>query len=307
MTTNRRPRAAWRRTALLAGACGGDDTDPPDIERSLLEPEEQATRLCHEAAGRPVGSVVNPELDELSGAAASRIHDGLWAHNDKGDSARIFGVGLDGSDTGVWELSGIEALDWEDIATGPGPDPDDAYVFVADIGDNRAERDTIAVHRFVEPADWGDGGSIDEIDSFTLSYPDGPHDAESFVVDPLSGDWFIIVKAERTERPPVYRAAAPDSTDTEILLEQVAAVDRLVTGADVTGDGSLVALRTFSGVFIHPRPVGAPLEAAFAADPCRAPTTDAAKGEAIAFVGLDGYVTISEGAGAVVDVFAVTD
>jgi hypothetical protein len=256
MTTNPWLRAAWGYAALLAlvaGACGGDDADPPDLERSQNDTGSQSARLCHEAAGGRVGSVANTDLDELSGAAASRIHDGLWAHNDKGDNARIFGVGLDGSDAGVWELSGIEAFDWEDIATGPGSDPDDSYVFVADIGDNRADRDTIAVHRFAEPVDWGDGGSVDEVDSFTLSYPDGPHDAESFLVDPLWGDRFIIVKADPSEKPPVYRAASPESPDSTIVLEQVAAVDRPVTGADVTGDGGLVALRTFGGVFIHPR------------------------------------------------------
>ena len=307
MTTNR-----WQRTTLglsailglLTVACG-DDTDPPEIERSLLDPEVQAARICDEATGGAVGSLANRELDELSGVAASRIHAGLWAHNDKGDTARVFGLGLDGSDAGVWQLAGVEARDWEDIATGPGPDLDDSHVFVADIGDNRMEREAVMVHRFAEPDDWGTGGTIDEIDSFTLTYPDGPHDAEAFLVDPLSGDWYIIVKAERSERPPVFRAEAPDDPTLPLVLEEVATVDRLVTAADVTADGGLLALRTFSGVFVHPRPSGSALEAAFTAEPCRAPTTDAPRGEAITFVGLDSYVTISEGQGAAVDRFAV--
>ena len=125
MTTTPRPRRA--RTlivvlAVVAGACG-DDSDPSDREQSLPGSEVQAGRLCIDASGGPVGTLGNPELDELSGAATSRIHVGLWAHNDKGDDARIFGVGLDGSDAGVWELTGVEATDGEDIAVGPGPDP----------------------------------------------------------------------------------------------------------------------------------------------------------------------------------------
>ena len=250
---------------------------------------------------------------EISGIADSAAHSGgLWAHNDSGDSARAFGVSYDGADDGgVWELAGVDAQDWEDMAIGPGPDAGISYLFLADIGDNAAQRQEIEVHRVVEPGPWGSGGVIDEVDSFTLTYPDGPHNAESFLVDPQSGDWYVITKADDGVAQ-VFRTPAPDDPARTVVLEQVAAIDltpygSLATAADVSADGSLVAIRTYPLVLIYPRQPGEPLESAFDAEPCSPPTEPEAQGEAFTFVGNDGYITISEGSNPPVNVFTVPD
>ena len=76
-------------------------------------------REC-EGYGSPeaVGTLENDELVEASGLAVSPEQAVVWSHNDKGDGARIFGVGLDGSDLGVWTLPGQILDDAEDIAPG---------------------------------------------------------------------------------------------------------------------------------------------------------------------------------------------
>src|SRR4051812_14329684 len=76
------------------------------------------------------GAVASSSVTELSGLSASRLTaDVYWVHNDSGDSARIFAVRNDGADLGAYSLSGATAIDWEDIAVGPGPTAGVNYIY----------------------------------------------------------------------------------------------------------------------------------------------------------------------------------
>jgi len=281
-----------------------------------------ATERACELAGRVSTAIVTTtELTETSGLAANTASDGLWAHNDSGDSARVFGVGLDGSDQGVWGLTGISAVDIEDIAVSPGASGQPATIFLADIGDNAATRDAVVVHAFDEPSNWGDGGAVSNVKSFTLLYPDGPHDAEAFVVDPVSGDWLIITKATSDGIAQVFSTTAPiDAVQPVTLipgprldLNGLSVIDlgglgSAVTAADVTASGDMVAVRTYLAVALYPREPGAPIASAFDSDACVLPTALEIQGEAFAFVqgsgGTLGYATVSEGANPTLSLFA---
>src|SRR5687767_5426116 len=77
-------------------------------------------------------------IDESSGLIASRRNPDLyWTHNDSGDLPLIFAFDRTGRSRGVWSVSGAYAYDWEDIAYGPGPEPDRHYLYIGDIGDNK--------------------------------------------------------------------------------------------------------------------------------------------------------------------------
>ena len=45
----------------------------------------------------------------------------LWAHNDSRGGANVYAINTDGVLVSSWNLEGVIALDWEDIAAGPGP------------------------------------------------------------------------------------------------------------------------------------------------------------------------------------------
>ena len=47
-------------------------------------------------------------------------------------------------------LQGINTIDIEDIAVGPGPDVHYGYIYLADIGNNDENRDTFQIYRFPE-------------------------------------------------------------------------------------------------------------------------------------------------------------
>src|SRR3546814_6816256 len=63
------------------------------------------------------GLMLDAELDEASGLAASRRHaDTLWMLNDGGNQARLYAVSHRGSKLATLHVTGIENTDWEDIA-----------------------------------------------------------------------------------------------------------------------------------------------------------------------------------------------
>ncbi|MBX7197656.1 MAG: hypothetical protein K1X94_36760, partial [Sandaracinaceae bacterium] len=71
-------------------------------------------------------------LTETSGLAASRKNPGvLYAHNDSGDTARIFALDEKGALLGQIDFGGASATDWEDLAVGPCGGT--TCVFVGDV------------------------------------------------------------------------------------------------------------------------------------------------------------------------------
>ena len=96
--------------------------------------------------GRRAGIVRSELIREASGIVASRRNPGvLWVHNDSGDMARVFAITASGEFLGVCNIAGATARDWEDIAIGPGPDPDQHYLYLGDIGDNQAKYPDVTV------------------------------------------------------------------------------------------------------------------------------------------------------------------
>lgn len=229
----------------------------------------------------------------------------LWVHNDSGDTARVFAVRTDGSDLGEYAFAGATAVDWEDIAVGPGPSAAESYLYVGDIGDNAAARASVQVYRVSEPAVDPTAGTparqvLTGVARLTLTYPDGPHNAEALLVDPVTGEIFIVTKSYDGIAQ-VFRAPASLGEGSTTALVRVGTVSlgpsAAVTAADVTVAGDMVALRTYSSVVIFPRPSGSSLADAFAQAPCKGAVGAEAQGEALGFTrdGL-GYVTASEGA-----------
>lgn len=268
-------------------------------------PAGAATVCDRFGPARQVGTVADGDLTEISGVAASRTHPGVWwVHDDSGGLPAVSAVGDHGEALGTYRLAGAEAFDWEDIAAAKG------QLYVGDIGDNRAQRKDPRVFRVAEPAAAPSGadGTLGPVAVIHLAYPGGPVDAEALVVDPISGDLFVLTKEVDVSR--VFRAPAASLADgARVRLEQVArfTVPRprstaiglpgsLVTGADVSPDGSTVLVRTYRSVLAFVRPAGAPLADAFRATPCQAPQAEEPQGEAVGWAA-DGrsYVTLSEG------------
>jgi len=252
--------------------------------------------------GRQVGIVQSELIREASGIVASRQNPGvLWVHNDSGDSARIFAIDEKARLLGVCDIRGATARDWEDIAIGPGPDPNRQYLYIGDIGDNRARRPEITIYRLAEPridvtSRFGQM-VLGPPDAIRLTYPDGPRDAETLLVDPLTRDIVIVSKREFFSR--VYRAAWPQSTAQATRMERVATLPwGFAVAGDVSPDGRRVIVRGMFNASLWVRSPDRPLWEAFAGKQVRLPLMNEPQGEGICFDAQGtGYYTIGETAG----------
>ena len=275
--------------------------------------------------GVVAGKIESDSIIEASGIVASRQSDGvLWTHNDSGDRNRLFAINSQGDDLGRFTLEGVlagdcddfpcnnGALDWEDIAIGPGPEPGVSYLYVSDTGNNAAHlgkaRNTIEVYRVREPfidATGGDQSAVlDGVDILTLTYPDEAHDGETLLVDPLSGDLVLITK--RDERNRIYQASAPAAGDQSITLQfmgEMAWGDAPeggglfgAVGGDVSESGLEIIVKRYGEIFFYARDPGESLSDALVSDDLATlPYIVERKGEAISFDAAGNYFTLAEG------------
>lgn len=252
-------------------------------------------------AGAWQGDLTAPSLTEASGLAFSRRSPGVvWTHNDSGEP-ELLTHGLKGEALGVYGLQGAKLRDWEDMALGPGPKPDQDYLYVGDIGDNEEKYSSVKVYRVpeppVDPAMTGVKASLGGVETLEFTYPGGAaHNAETLIVDPVLGDLYIVGKAADGHSP-VFRAAAPLASG---VLAEVTALEfgpgGLTTGGSASAAGDWVVVRTYFGARMWHRAPGVPLWMAFAGEYCVAPLAMEMQGEAIGFAGAGiDYFTTSEG------------
>jgi hypothetical protein len=134
------------------------------------------------------------------------------------------------------------------MAIGPAPGGG-SYLYLADIGDNEARRSTVRIYRVPEPKVVLEQpritATIPGVTAFDFTYEDGPRDAESFMVDPLTGDFYVVSKRE-AEGNRLYRAVAPDPTKPNQFLRVGTFTFTGATGADISPDGLQVLIRRYS-------------------------------------------------------------
>jgi hypothetical protein len=260
-----------------------------------------ATRAAGDEFAREVGKVRPKQLVEISGLAASRRNPGvLWLHND-GASGLLFALDTTGRLVALVKCP-AEVEDLEDIALVPGPDREIDYLYLGDIGDNDAERRTIRVVRFAEPTlseARGEQVTVDATEVFELAYPDGPQDAEALLVDPRTGDLFVVTKERRRAR--VFTVSAGRlKPGGEIRLTPLGSIDaEEVSAGDISADGRRIVLRREARGWLWDREAGEGLAAALQRPPREIPVRgkrQAANGEAIGFAPAgESYFTVSEG------------
>ncbi|MBN2191852.1 MAG: hypothetical protein JW751_03475 [Polyangiaceae bacterium] len=245
------------------------------------------------------------ELEELSGLIASRSQPGiLYAHPDSANTTHVVAMNDEGKPLADLVFSGTFAWDCEDIATCPIDGT--SYLFLGDIGDNAARegtgtpRDDLTIYRFAEPtlSQEEDVGEMDvEWDSFNLVYPDEPHDAETLMADPVTGDILIVTK-EADGRSQVFRAPGTIEDGGTETLEAVATLEledsTYVTAGDISPNGDRVILRTYGSVLLFLR--AATWAETFAASPIVLSSARESQGEAITFSSDGGaWFSASEG------------
>ncbi len=236
---------------------------------------------------RPAARFENPAIHESSGLVKSRRLEGLfWTHNDSGDRPRLFAVTREGHDLGTVEIRGADNVDWEDIAI------DDAgFLYLCDIGDNRGRRHDLVIYQVPEV----DPRHIHEATvaaRFPFHYPDRPPiDAEAcFYADRAL---YIMTKERGSDETTLYRLdlSHPGQEQAATFLGRTE-IESLVTGADVTPDGTLLAVLSYAYIDLFRKP---PDSDNYLAGPHRRLAIHFGQAEGIAWDGNDLLISNEEG------------
>ncbi len=187
----------------------------------------------------------DPEIIESSGLAV--VGDWLVTVNDSGDSGRVFTVDASGRTVGVTAWS-AEPRDVEAVA----PAGDDS-VWVGDIGDNSALRDSIRVAEV--PVGTGDLEA--RVTTYELVYPDGARDAESLLADPTTGRLYVATK--EIFGGTLFEVPADLDPDQPNRLTEVGPVLAIATDGAFFPDGRHLVVRDYESATIYGFPSLEPL------------------------------------------------
>lgn len=193
-------------------------------------------------------------IDEASGLAASASMNGyLWTHQDSGWPASLYLVSGDGKTIKEYGVPGAANHDWEDVALGPGPQEGVNYLFIGEIGNNNLPMtETNIIYRIPEPGNINSAFDGSKLDKIRFRYPDGPRDAETLLLDPVTRDIFVLSKESQTG---IYRLAYPQSTTETITAEKVGVVPSvsIATSGDIAVNGDEIVIRTYVAVYYWKR------------------------------------------------------
>lgn len=244
------------RLCWLAAACLG-----AGAEGTL--PGQPATAICERVA-----LLADTRINESSGLAMSRLTAGVfWTLNDSGGEPCVHAFDVSGRALARYRVPDAINLDWEDLAAGPDGEGRPA-LFVADIGDNLRVRPSIQIYQVPEPrvdadvAQALDDGVTEKAVVWNARYPDGPHNAESLLVHPATGEIYILTKSEAGDSRLFQLPQAPASGGI-LTLREVGRftfpplgrpgkrpVDNcMATGACLSPDGTRLVVGTYCSLY----------------------------------------------------------
>ncbi len=254
------------------------------------------------AAPAPAFRISDARIGEASGIAAGIRSPGVvYVENDSGDRARFFALDAgSGELLAEYDVPGVTAVDWEDIAVAPDADGTPS-VWLADIGDNTRGRSQVQIYRVDEPkvdrSRHDVTASAGRADVWRLRYPAGPADAESLAVSP-QGVPYLVTKS-LDGRSTVYAAPPTANASAVQPLRRVGAIafaftgtpgpyapigELTATGADLSPDGNWFVVRTYTDAYLW-QVNGGDLATALRSSPIRIALPRQPQGEGICFDG----------------------
>lgn len=299
---------------LLIGAiallgCENSDNDAITTKTPYDWEQHQVFTTDYQTFGMNVTEDFDPlpsekgtvDISETSGLAVSVKNENMiWAHNDSGHANTFF---LIDSQTGEimsrYTIMGSANIDWEDMEIALDSKTQEPYLYVADLGDNKESRVNYTIYKFKEPEYQSEhyGKSVtwtpEDFSRIDLRYPDGSHDAESLLVDPVTQDIYVVTK--RDFRSTLYVLPFPYTTETTNTMYKVGLFAfKDASAGTVSLDGSKIIIKNRQDIFYWQRSQGQALWEALAETPVKAPYIGEPQGEAVSFDANHNYFTLSE-------------
>ena len=201
---------------------------------------------------KPDGQISPALLTECSGLVHSLRYNGVfWAHGDGGSGASIVPVTASGKLargwTGAVRVEGCKNNDWEDIAL-----DDKGNLIIADVGNNSGRRKQLMLHFVSEPKPGA--VSVRPTRTLRVHYEDQKGDSPDYdceAVFSAGGQIYFLTKHRSDKRTRLYRLDG-ESTTRSNPLRLVGSFDvgGMVTAADASPDGKLVAVLTYTTLWV---------------------------------------------------------
>lgn len=199
----------------------------------------------------------NPARNEVSGIVKSRAYENtFWIHGDSGTPDRIYAVNEDGDiisddkDYRGAKVKGARNLDWEDIAIG-----ENGTLIIGDIGNNCECRDDLKIFILEEPNPKAD--EVEVLHEYKVSYPErgdwfgrlmrSNYNAEA--IFQYEGVIYILTKQQR--KTLLFKLENPVENEVnELVLIDSMRTRQYVTAADISPDGSQIAILTYDQLMV---------------------------------------------------------
>jgi hypothetical protein len=178
---------------LLNSALVAADSAAADAQTaptSLLDRDLQTAPF---APHKLLGRFTDQRLLEVSGLAPAGGKGLFWALNDSNNEPKLFQIDRSAKIRRAYTVP-FANVDWEDLAAFDSAGM--RYLLVADVGDNEAVRPNIQLQLLREPR----GKSVKWLATTTVTYPDGPRDCESMVVDTAGQRVLLLSKRDYPAR-----------------------------------------------------------------------------------------------------------
>ncbi len=233
----------------------------------------------------PVINPLTPIVNEISGIADSKSCPGfLWGHEDSGRPPQLYKIGHNGQVLKKVYIKGVSNRDWEDMDLAAGK------IYIGEIGDNAENYSSYKIYSFPEPSELQD--TVSQVETVSFTYPDGSHDAEAFLVDPVTKDIYVITKRDDPSR--IYKLSFPYAANNVLTLEGSLPYMGVVAAA-VSSDGKEIIIKTYTNLFHYKRKSGQTITQALQSAFVTLKYTIEPQGEAISFAANgSGFFTISE-------------
>lgn len=202
------------------------------------------------------GNFATDDIGESSGVAVSQCNSGvLWTVNDSGDGPFLYAFDEKGTHLGTFRVPNATNKDWEALAYRKDANGS-CSIYVGEIGNNELERPEQAIYRLTEPVISAEDARSSKADpketapseKLTFTYPDVRHNAEALLVDPSSGNIYIITKTSAGPAvvfkiPPDFGKAVTAQRIAEISLPAIP--NGMVTGGEFAADGKSVVVSDY--------------------------------------------------------------
>jgi len=201
--------------------------------------------------------------------ASHQFPEVLWAFARASDGPRLLAIGHDGVTIGEMALA-VPIDEIKNISAGVG---DDGSHYLYLLGHSETETGgTLSLLRLPEPDP--SGGLSPGIQRFDIELPSSRGEVAALLVDPDTKDPLVFTSTATASS--LYRVSSDQNPGRALVADLVARTSiplKPVVDADISTDGSIIALRTPTDLWLWERESGESITEAISGEPCTTPTS----------------------------------